>query len=62
MDTFLSGAEMVRLERYEPARAGPHPALLMAHGSGGEASLLAQPLCAATETASGVGVHASHYV
>ncbi|HEV2134035.1 MAG TPA: prolyl oligopeptidase family serine peptidase [Terracidiphilus sp.] len=60
METFLSGKEPVRVERYEPAGAGPHPALLMAHGSGGPVSYCLNRL-GPQLAAFGVGVHAPHY-
>jgi carboxymethylenebutenolidase len=60
METFLSGAERIRIERYEPAGPGPHPALLLAHGSGGAASYWLNRF-APQLTAFGVGVHAPHY-
>lgn len=60
METFLSGAERIRIERYEPAGAGPHPALLLAHGSGGAVSYWLNRF-APQLTAFGVGVHAPHY-
>lgn len=60
MDTFLSGGQTVRIERYEPAGAGPHPALLLAHGSGGAASYWLNRF-APQLTSFGVGVHAPHY-
>ena len=60
MDNFQSGAERIRIERYEPARAGLHPALLLAHGSGGAVSYWLNRF-APQLTAFGVGVHAPHY-
>ena len=60
MDSFLSGANTVRIERYEPADAGRHPALLLAHGSGGAASYWLNRF-APQLTSFGVGVHAPHY-
>jgi dipeptidyl aminopeptidase/acylaminoacyl peptidase len=60
MDIFRSGAETIRIERYEPPGAGPHPALLMAHGSGGAVSYWLNRL-APQLTALGVGIHAPHY-
>lgn len=60
METFLSSSEQIRIERHEPAGAGPHPALLLVHGSGGAASYWLNQF-APKLAAFGVGVHAPHY-
>jgi dienelactone hydrolase len=35
MATFLSGGKPIRLDLYQPASSGRHPAILLLHGSGG---------------------------
>ena len=60
VDAFLSGEQRIRIERHEPPGAGPHPALLLAHGSGGAVSYWLNRF-APQLTAFGVGVHAPHY-
>ena len=60
METFLSSSEQIRIERHEPPGAGPHPALLLVHGSGGAASYWLNQF-APKLAAFGVGVHAPHY-
>jgi dipeptidyl aminopeptidase/acylaminoacyl peptidase len=60
VETFLSGDDPIGIERYEPAGADPHPALLMAHGSGGAVSYWLNRV-GPQLAAFGVGVHAPHY-
>ncbi|HET7345823.1 MAG TPA: prolyl oligopeptidase family serine peptidase [Acidobacteriaceae bacterium] len=60
VDTFLSGEQRIRVERYEPAGAGPHPALLLAHGSGGAVSYWLNRF-APQLMPFGVGLHAPYY-
>ena len=38
MSTFLSGDKAIRIDIHEPASPGPHPAIVLLHGSGGNAS------------------------
>lgn len=38
MPTFSSGDKSIRIDVHEPAAPGPHPAILLLHGSGGNAS------------------------
>ena len=60
MDSYLSGSENIRLECFEPGGAGPHPALLIVHGSGGSASYWLNHF-APRWRAFGLGVYAPHY-
>ena len=60
VNTFLSGEDSIRVERYEPEGAEPHPALLLAHGSGGAVSYWLNRF-GPQFAAFGVGVHAPHY-
>jgi dienelactone hydrolase len=38
MSSFLSGEKSIRIEQHEPTAPGPHPAILLLHGSNGNAS------------------------
>jgi len=60
MDSYQSGAEEIRIERYEPAGDGPRPALLIVHGSGGSASYWLSHF-APQLVLMGLSVHAPHY-
>jgi carboxymethylenebutenolidase len=60
MESYESGSEKIRLECYEPAGEGPHPALLIVHGSGGSASYWLNHF-APRLGAFGLGVYAPHY-
>jgi carboxymethylenebutenolidase len=41
MATFLSGGRQIRITQHEPVTPGPHPAILLVHGSGGNVSFWA---------------------
>src|SRR4051812_40347954 len=57
--TFISGGKQIRINRYEPAGAGAHPAVILIHGSGGPlrgADPIAQQACKM-----GINVFVPHY-
>ncbi len=60
MATYASGDRSIRIDQHEPAGAGPSPALLLLHGSGGAVSYWLHqftPMLAA----SGFAIYAPHY-
>ena len=60
MPTFVSGGVSVRLQAYEPAGPGPHAALILFHGAGGNVDRWLQYL-APTINRLGIAVYAVHY-
>ena len=60
MPTLLSGGKPVTLDAYLPPSAGPHPAILLLHGSGGNISFWLDRFAAAA-TRLGVAIYAVHY-
>jgi carboxymethylenebutenolidase len=38
MPSFPSGDKLIRIDQHEPGAPGPHPAILLLHGSGGNAA------------------------
>ena len=60
MPTFLSGGKPIRLDAHLPATPGPHPALLLLHGSGGNIAFWLDRI-APFLSALGAAIFAPHY-
>ncbi len=60
MSTFLSGGVTIRLQSYHPATPGPHPALILFHGSGGNIDHWLHYIAPAIN-AMGIALFAVHY-
>ncbi len=60
MTSYRSGGSDIRMYQHEPAGAGPHPALLLLHGSGGAVSYWVDRF-APTLANFGVAAYAPHY-
>ena len=60
MPTFLSGNVPIRLRSHTPETRGPHPALILFHGSGGNVDRWLQHLAPAVN-AMGAALFAVHY-
>lgn len=60
METYKSGTANIRVEHYAPSTAGPHPAILLLHGSGGAVTWWLDRFAPAL-TRFGVALYAPHY-
>lgn len=60
MASYHSGTSAIRMYQQEPVKAGPHPALLLLHGSGGAVSYWVDRF-APTLANFGVAAYAPHY-
>lgn len=60
MPTLLSGGKPIRLDSYLPTTSGPHPAILLLHGSGGNTSFWLDRLAPAA-TRLGIAIFSVHY-
>jgi carboxymethylenebutenolidase len=60
MPTFLSGTVPIRLRSHIPDTRGPHPALILLHGSGGDVDRWLHQIAPAV-SAMGVTLFAVHY-
>lgn len=60
METFLSGGKPIRLHITQPSTPGPHPAIVLLHGSGGGVSFWLDRI-APMLSRLGVLVYAVHY-
>jgi carboxymethylenebutenolidase len=60
MSTFLSGTVPIRLRSHKPNHHGPHPALILFHGSGGNVDPWLQHIASAVSSM-GVAIFAVHY-
>ncbi len=60
MTSYKSGSSIIRMYEHEPAGPGPHPALLLLHGSGGSVSYWVDRF-APTLANFGVAAYAPHY-
>lgn len=58
--TFLSGGRSIRLHATEPAAPGPHPAILLLHGAGGNVDFWLDRISPAIARL-GIAVYAVHY-
>jgi carboxymethylenebutenolidase len=60
MLTFLSGGVPIRLQAYEASAPGPHPAVILLHGAGGNVDHWLQYLAPAINRL-GISIYAVHY-
>ena len=60
MATFLSGGKPIRIDQHEPKSSGPHPAILLLHGSGGNIGFWADKM-APYVTSRNISLYAAHY-
>ncbi|MDP9049250.1 MAG: dienelactone hydrolase family protein [Acidobacteriota bacterium] len=60
MPTFFSGGKPIRIDQHEPKTSGPHPAILLLHGSGGNIGLWSDKI-APYVTGRGISLYAAHY-
>jgi carboxymethylenebutenolidase len=58
--TFLSGGRTIRLNVTEPATPGPHPAILLLHGAGGNVDFWLDRISPFIERL-GIAIYAVHY-
>jgi carboxymethylenebutenolidase len=61
MVSYRSGAVAIEMEQHEPAGTGPHPGIVVLHGSGGAGSYWMDRF-APTLMKFGVGAYAPHYL
>jgi len=60
MATFLSGGKPIQIDQHEPKSSGPHPAILLLHGSGGNIGFWADKM-APYVTGRNISLYAAHY-
>lgn len=60
MPTFLSGGRTIHIDQHEPTTPGPHPAIVLLHGSGGNIGFWSDRI-APHLTRLGIALYAIHY-